>query len=313
MKGVVVLIIIIVIVMGIAYALVDFPTHPFDVVYTWVDEHDPERDKYIGKIVDESTSVYRYNNTNELLYSIKSLRKYCNSVSTIYIVVKDGQVPKFIDFSDPSIKLINHSQIIESSALPTFNSCVIELCLHKIPNLSDHYVYFNDDIFVNRKLKWRDLFSWWNGMPKVNTIKGKNDAVVKKHQTYNFFVSYDNTIRLANRLLNTDVKDIKLPHTPSVCYKPWEYEIENLLKRSGLWEDTINSKFRETNNIILNNGFRTVFYLSKGAQRANWGDNYIALHDNCNIDVGNELFFCVNNISQKCQNAFKEYMEAKTA
>jgi hypothetical protein len=316
MRASVVVIVIVTLILYLLYNIVDLPSRPFDVVYTWVAEHDPERDKYMGKkIVDDSTSVYRYNNTNELLYSIKSLKKYCNAVSTIYIVVKDGQTPDFIDFSDPSIKLIRHSEIMPISALPTFNSCAIELCLHKIPNLLNHYVYFNDDIFVNRKLKWRDLFTWWDGMPKVNFVKGNNDSVANMESNYNFFVTYDNTIRIANRLLKTNVDGIKLPHTPSVCYKPWEYEMEDILKGAGLWQETVESKFRENTNVILNNGFRTVYYLSKGAGKANWGDKYVALHDNCNVERGTGLFFCVNNISQKCQGEFKRQMEdlVKTA
>ena len=33
--------------------------------------------------------------------------------------------------------------------LPTFNSCAIELHMHKIEGLSEHFVYFNDDIIIN--------------------------------------------------------------------------------------------------------------------------------------------------------------------
>lgn len=91
--------------------------------------------------------------------------------------------------------------------------------------------------------------------------------------------------------------------------------MEDILKGAGLWQETVESKFRENTNVILNNGFRTVYYLSKGAGKANWGDKYVALHDNCNVERGTGLFFCVNNISQKCQGEFKRQMEdlVKTA
>ena len=280
---------------------------PFDVVYAWVDEYDPERDKYMGKIADGNTSIYRYNNANELSYSIRNLERYCKYVNNIFIVVKDGQMPN-LDFSNPKFKIVNHSEILPSSALPTFNSCAIELCIHKIPGLLDRYLYFNDDMFVNKKLRWSDLFSR-NSMPKVNVVKGSNDTVAK-NTLYNFFVCYDNSIRIANRLLGMDIHDIKLPHTPSVCYKPWEYEIEGILKSANLWDSTVNSKFRDNNNIILNNTFRTVYYLSKGAEEAHWGDNYISLvNGNCKLNRGNNLFFCVNSISPDCKDAFKKQMD----
>ena len=33
--------------------------------------------------------------------------------------------------------------------LPTFNSCAIELHLHRIKGLSEQFVYFNDDMVLN--------------------------------------------------------------------------------------------------------------------------------------------------------------------
>ena len=52
---------------------------------------------------------------------------------------------------------MDHREIIEQEYLPTFNSHVIEANLHKIPNLSEHFIYFNDDVFV-AKLYRRAIF-----------------------------------------------------------------------------------------------------------------------------------------------------------
>ena len=42
--------------------------------------------------------------------------------------------------------------------LPTFNSHTIEMNLHRIKGLSEQFVYFNDDMFINKPMKPRDFF-----------------------------------------------------------------------------------------------------------------------------------------------------------
>ena len=79
-------------------------------------------------------------------------------VRNIFIVTAD-QKPKWLDENSHSkIKLINHSQIIDAKYLPTFNSHVIEANLYKIPDLSEHFIYFNDDVFVARPLMPNHFF-----------------------------------------------------------------------------------------------------------------------------------------------------------
>ena len=60
-----------------------------------------------------------------------------------------GQRPSWLT-PHPRISFIDHSQIIPSEFLPTFNSHVIEAFLCEVPGLSEHYVYFNDDVFLAR-------------------------------------------------------------------------------------------------------------------------------------------------------------------
>lgn len=41
-------------------------------------------------------------------------------------------------------------------ALPTLDSGHIESYIHHIPNLSEHYFYFNDDVFFGAPVKLED-------------------------------------------------------------------------------------------------------------------------------------------------------------
>ena len=47
---------------------------------------------------------------------------------------------------------------IHKSDLPTFSSPAIEANLHLIPNLSEHFLYFNDDLLLLREGLFQNFF-----------------------------------------------------------------------------------------------------------------------------------------------------------
>ena len=57
----------------------------------------------------------------------------------------------------PPVALVDHAAILPPDALPTFNSHAIESSLHKVPDLAEHFVYFNDDFFLGRPLRPGDV------------------------------------------------------------------------------------------------------------------------------------------------------------
>ena len=67
-------------------------------------------------------------------------------------------------------KFVEHKDYIPSQFLPTFNSVVIEYYLHRIPDLAEHFVYFNDDFYIINKVGIERFFS--NGLPcDIATLK----------------------------------------------------------------------------------------------------------------------------------------------
>lgn len=79
-----------------------------------------------------------------------------------------GHVPKWLNVNAPKLKIIRHSDFIPAKYLPTFNSNPIELNLHRIPGLNEHFIYFNDDIFLARPCAPTDFFI--NGKPVCSPI-----------------------------------------------------------------------------------------------------------------------------------------------
>ena len=69
-------------------------------------------------------------------------------------------MPDWLDTAHPQIEIVDHRAIFpDRRFLPTFNSCVIETFLHRIPGLSSHYLYFNDDMFLGRPVVPEDFLT----------------------------------------------------------------------------------------------------------------------------------------------------------
>lgn len=148
--------------------MIDEIDFPIDVVYTWVDNRDPawrRRFEYYGgnRLPEgfhwEAGGEQRFRSRDELKYSLRSLSMYAPWVRHVYIVT-DDQVPEFIDFDRPGITLVDHREIARvPEALPTFNSSAITSWLHRIPGLTEHFLYLNDDVFVGRDITPARLFT----------------------------------------------------------------------------------------------------------------------------------------------------------
>ncbi|WP_017602278.1 stealth family protein [Nocardiopsis lucentensis] len=145
------------------WTLVDQVDFPVDVVYTWVDGEDPEhaakRARHRkGGTATLAANASRCTSHDELRYSLRSLRMYAPFVRHVYLVT-DNQVPAWLDTDAPGITVVDHRDIFaDHDALPTFNSHAIGTRLHHIEGLSEHYLYFNDDVFLARPVRAEDFF-----------------------------------------------------------------------------------------------------------------------------------------------------------
>ena len=139
---------------------------PIDVVYTWVDGSDPEwlarRDECLAAaggtpIRREAYDDIRFADHGELRYSLRSVEQFLPWVRTVHLVTA-GQRPDWLVDQHPRLRVVDHRDILEPDALPTFNSLAIETGLHRIRDLSESYLYFTDDVFAGRSITPRDYF-----------------------------------------------------------------------------------------------------------------------------------------------------------
>ncbi len=133
-----------------------------DFVILWVDGNDPawlsEKSKYDSKANDDSNSASRYRDWGLLPYWFRGVEKFTPWVNKIHFVTW-GHVPEFLKLNSPKLNVVKHTDFIPAEHLPTFSSHAIELNIHRIPGLSEKFVYFNDDMFVVRPMNETAFFN----------------------------------------------------------------------------------------------------------------------------------------------------------
>lgn len=144
----------------------DKTTYPIDFVVLWVDDTDlvwqTKREKTLGIKATAGNESARYRDWGTLKYWFRGVEKFAPWVNNIYFVT-DNQKPEWLNLNHPKLKWIKHTDYIPEEYLPTFNSNVIELNLHRIPGLAEHFVNFNDDMFLIKQTEPKDFFI--DGLP----------------------------------------------------------------------------------------------------------------------------------------------------
>lgn len=147
-------------------------TGGIDFVLTWVDGSDPawleEKRQYEKADATkphsggEANSECRYRDCGLLKYWFRGIEKFAPWYNRVFFITC-GQRPDWLDESHPKLRLVNHTDYIPSDYLPTFHSNTIELNVHRIDDLSECFVMFNDDMFLLRPVAERQFFA--DGLP----------------------------------------------------------------------------------------------------------------------------------------------------
>jgi len=140
--------------------------YPIDAVILWVDGSDPrlaeKRKRYLNGASGSNhpgAHPTRFSSVNEIRYCVLSIFKFAPFVRNLFIVT-DGQDPNLYEdiktiFPErlSSLRIVDHKEIFRGyeKYLPTFNSTSIESMVWRIKDLSDNFIYFNDDLFLIRE------------------------------------------------------------------------------------------------------------------------------------------------------------------
>lgn len=121
-----------------------------DFVLIWVDDSDPqwqEAYRHYSELEFGDARTIRFRDWGTLRYWFRGVEKFAPWVNNVFFITC-GHVPDWLNLNHPKLRFIKHSDYIPQQYLPTFNSHTIELNLHRIPELGERFVYFNDDTFL---------------------------------------------------------------------------------------------------------------------------------------------------------------------
>jgi hypothetical protein len=226
---------------------------PVDIVYTWVDSSDPawQRTRRDHATTDadlpSADNDERYLDREELRYSLRSLELFAPFVRRVHLVTAD-QVPDWLETRHPRLHVVSHRDIFpDEGMLPTFNSHAIEACLHRIPGLSENYLYLNDDVLFGQEVTKHDFFTA-GGLKKIRFGFG----VAYDGRPQREAIPTDWAAHNANVLLEREFGlwfKRKLKHVQHPQKRSLLYELEERFPREI--DETRRARFRSENDLAL--------------------------------------------------------------
>ena len=230
-----------------------------DAVITWVDGSDEDYKKKIENHLTTSTNYKKqYLQANEIEYCVKSILKFAPFVRRIFIVT-DSQKPSFSGLKDlivsKKVKVVDHKEIFKGyeKYLPTFNIRSIDAVLHRIEDLSEMFVYFNDDVFLINKIREEDWFvenkvvlmGKWAKSYSINPIKVLSGKFKK---AFGLRPSFNASQSKAANLSGFKKEYFKSYHTARPQIKSLIKELYH--KNPGSLIDQIKYRFRHYNQFM---------------------------------------------------------------
>ena len=247
-----------------------------DAVITWVDGDDEgwrasfEHHRGIEQPDardDHAAHPSRYTSHDELRYLLRSIWMHAGWVRRIFVVTADQQPDWLIP--DERLVLVSHRDLLPADALPTFNSHAIESRLHHIDGLSEHFIYFNDDMFLGRALRPEQFFTP-NGLSRFFD----SDARIPD-DTGAPALAADTAARRGRAIIEAEFGTTvthKLHHAPYALRRSVMAEVEE--RFAEVVSATTRSRFRHPNDLSIPSAFAHHYAFMTG--RAVPGDLRIA-------------------------------------
>lgn len=282
---------------------IDFPV---DAVYMWVDGGDPawQQRKAEAMRVCGFPTIFaaagdeRFRDNGELRYSLRSLHQFAPWIRRVYLVT-DRQVPAWLNLDHPNVQLVDHREIFgDDGALPSFNSHAIGARLHHISGLSEHYLHFNDDVFLGRDVLPGTFFHS-NGMSKFflsrSTLPLADEGTAPSHEE-----ARRNVVRLLTRDFGRTPARAFF-HTPIAQRRSTLFELER--RYPAQFAATLSHQFRDAGDYEINSWLHHYFgYLTGRAMPGRLSYDYFDVASDAAwsrmrklLRMRNRDVFCIND------------------
>ena len=156
-----------------------------DAVITWVDGSEPNYKLKLEENLKNKKIINRqYLQANEIHFCVASIIKFAPFIRKIFIVT-DNQKPNLNEVghfvSLNKVEIIDHKEIFRDNmdSLPTYNIRSIDALLFKIKNLSNKFIYFNDDMFLIKETSKEEWFKDNKAVLTGSWTKTYNKQLIK--------------------------------------------------------------------------------------------------------------------------------------
>ncbi len=204
-----------------------------DIIVPWVDGNDEKWLACKAEYDNENVSncgncVARFRDYDLMRYWFRGIEKNMPWINKIYFVTW-GHVPDFLKVDHEKLRIVNHKDYIPGKYLPTFNSNVIELNYHRISDLSENFILFNDDIFVVDKVSREQFFSK-EDLPRDMLLA--NNLINYDRGSYVWHMAF-NDMGVINKYFEAGKNAFKhFSKWVNLCY-PMHNNLENFYKMSS--------------------------------------------------------------------------------
>lgn len=219
--------------------------YPIDFVIPYVDSKDYNWQILYKKVSERlgrpiNLNSQRFRSWDNLYFIFRGIDKFMPWIRKVHLIVcAPSQIPGWLD--QDNVDIVYHRDIIPRKFRPTFNSCTIEMFLKNIPDLAEHFIYSNDDIFITSPCEKEDFFT--HGYPNLHYRKVyySDTQNMFRHQCKNGLdmISRDFNVK-CNGFIYKNTHSM-VPMMRSTLDTVWD-------KHSGEIEDTI-TKFRQEINV----------------------------------------------------------------
>jgi len=223
---------------------------PIDVVYTWVDDSFPGYLEVLNQYAETKHDLNPNRtrcNMDLIKYSLRSLQEHLPWVRNIYLFTCRPQVPQWINSNAEGLTVIHHDEVIDSQYLPTFSSHVIISNIHKIPDLSNRFLYIEDDMLFDNKVEFSDFE---NNEGKILFYPQKGITTDANERNNTKLSPWNLALAECNHLLNKEFKSEQrrdVNHIPLLIDRDAWGEMEERWPKT--FHQTRTSRFRAQHNI----------------------------------------------------------------
>lgn len=248
--------------------------YDIDLVVPWVNGADPawlQQKKRYGHEDDKYLKSFLYRDWQLMRYWFRGVERNLPWIHRIYFVTW-GHLPPWLNLKHPKLQIVRHKEYIPAEYRPTFSANPIELNLHRIPNLSEKFVYANDDTFfigeIAEDYYFRDGLPCdclclhpitesctngfghilWNNIACINRHFSLKECMEKNEQKW-FASSYSSYVLAMNKLSyqlhnfpGFRDEHLPIPFLKSTFEEVWEKN-DTLLRRA------CNHRFRSSEDV----------------------------------------------------------------